>query len=166
MLFTWFGFGEASSHGGPRIEGHPGRGRERGRGGEVQSDRGAGLLVLEVTVMQSWRSENLQVQAGHRTRQLLHIIWMHRASEIVNNTHTVTLWWRAVKTTSIRKCTCVVFIITKLIFVFMSVLLMCSWCRSEMCEGRRSQTLRRANPATVYLCLCNMLVLVKRKQLC
>lgn len=100
------------------------------RGGGVQSDRGAGLLVLEVTVMQSWRSENLQVQAGHRTRQLLHIIWMHRASEIVNNTHTVTLWWLAVKTTSIRKCTCVVFIITELIFVFMSVLLMCSWCRS------------------------------------
>ena len=27
MSVTWFGFGEASSHGGPRSEGHPGGGR-------------------------------------------------------------------------------------------------------------------------------------------
>lgn len=76
FLPTWFGFGEASSHGGPRIEGHQREsGREEGgEGGEAQSDPWTGLLGLEETIMQNWRYENLQVQTGHRTRQLLHII--------------------------------------------------------------------------------------------
>lgn len=78
VVVTWFGFGEASSHGGPRIEGHPGRGREGEEGGEAQSDPRAGLLGWEVTITQTCVYEILQIQGVHCTRQLLHIICMNR----------------------------------------------------------------------------------------
>lgn len=61
-----------------------GEGRE-GEGGEAQSDAGAGLLCREVT--QNCVYEILQVQTGHRTRQLLHIICMDRGQDVINNTH-------------------------------------------------------------------------------
>lgn len=67
---TWFGFGEASSHGGPRNElGEGGAtgdvGRSGGRGGGfVWSDPRAGLPALQVT--QQSVQEKLQSHAGHR----------------------------------------------------------------------------------------------------
>ena len=89
MSVTWFGFGEASSHDGPRIEGRPGS--EGGRGGErevreARSDPRAGLLGREVTVTQKRVCENLQVQAGHGTPQLLHIICVDRRGDIIRIT--------------------------------------------------------------------------------
>lgn len=59
---------------GPRIEGQPGKegGRGRMEVREGRSDQWAGLFGRWVT--QSRGCQNLQVQAGHRTRQLLHVI--------------------------------------------------------------------------------------------
>lgn len=93
VSITWFGFGEASSHGGPRIEGRPGRagGREGGEGGvlrELRSDPRAGLLGGEETITRSSVSENLQVQAGHRTRQLLHITCTDKEQHLHTQNHT------------------------------------------------------------------------------
>lgn len=58
-----------------------------GEGGEVRSDPRAGLLGREVMITQNCVCENLQVQAGHRTRQLLHIICMDGGNDVVNKTH-------------------------------------------------------------------------------
>lgn len=59
---------------GPRIEGQPGKegGRGRRKVREGRSDPRAGLLGQGVTLSRG--CQNLQVQAGHRTRQLLHMV--------------------------------------------------------------------------------------------
>lgn len=59
---------------GPRIEGQPGKegGRGRREVRDGRSDPFAGLFGQGVT--QSRGCQSLQVQAGHRTRQLLHMI--------------------------------------------------------------------------------------------
>ena len=76
-LVTWFGFGEASSHGGP-WNGRGGGTRRDGCGEEGGGEEGvgegsdppAGLPVLQVT--QQCDREKLQIHAGHRPPQLLH----------------------------------------------------------------------------------------------
>lgn len=100
MSVTWFGFGEASSHDGPRIEGRPGS--EGGRGGErevreARSDPRAGLLGREVTITQKRVCENLQVRAGHRTPQLLHIICEDRRGDIIRITRVSRIRAESVK---------------------------------------------------------------------
>lgn len=88
---TWFGFGEASSHGGPRnelggegVRGDVGRSGGRG-GGFVWSDPRAGLPVLQVT--QQCVQEKLQSHAGHRwSFLLLHALYAGERSEVIDTT--------------------------------------------------------------------------------
>lgn len=86
IFLTCFGFGEASSHGGPRKDGHQKRGgRTRGRDwgeeGEVWSDRWTRLSSKERKVMQNGWHETLQVEDSHCTHELFYIICEKRGKK-------------------------------------------------------------------------------------
>ena len=178
MSVTWFGFGEASSHDGPRIEGRPGS--EGGRGGErevreARSDPRAGLLGREVTITQKCVCENLQVQAGHRTPQLLHIICVDRhhqnhtdQPDLCRQCKSLTSTFSFVVAQAVLKTLWRLWRCWNRLFFICNVFFK-NWQNNCPLFHKKSLMLlwRQDKPVYVFcVCLYDMLVLVKRKQLC